>query len=206
MINNNNHSYVDLGLPSGILWATCNLGAKSPEERGLYFSWGETNGYAIENDDKLFEHSDYKLWDDSIKPEHAIKYNSQDEKMILEPEDDAVHVNLGGDWRMPTQEEFDELIKHTNNKAFTFNGVKGRKFINKKDESKFIFIPYSGYCNYGQRHKLGVGGYLWSSSLSKLCKAWAHALGFIGSDILVISDCRYIGFPIRGVIEKKDLS
>ena len=99
-INNNGYDYVDLGLPSGTLWATCNVGASSPEKYGLYFAWGETTGYTSEQvpDVRAFTEDEYKAG-----PAASISAD-------LTLEQDAAHVNLGGNWRMPTKDECQELL------------------------------------------------------------------------------------------------
>ena len=99
----NGHDYVDLGLPSGTLWATMNVGASEPSGAGLYFQWGDTSGYTANqvgtgDGEKKFssDFSDYKF---GFYPNYS-KYATEGAK--LELEDDAAHVNMGGDWHMPT--------------------------------------------------------------------------------------------------------
>ena len=128
----NGHEYVDLGLPSGLKWATCNVGASKPEEYGDYFAWGETvpyyePGYAQENpqthwkdDNKKtygYNWKSYKWLNDSGKALTKYCNNSYygedgftDSKTTLDPEDDAASYNWGGSWRMPTKGDFDELL------------------------------------------------------------------------------------------------
>ena len=89
----NGHEFVDLGLPSGTLWATCNVGATSPEQAGLYFAWGETVGYTAEQ-----VKSGERVFD-------KVSYKARDILKNLTLEQDVAHVNLGGNWRMPTQKE-----------------------------------------------------------------------------------------------------
>ena len=95
----NGHPFVDLGLPSGLLWATCNVGATSPEQAGLYFAWGETKGYTAEQIGAL-ERSFYE------SSYNAGKTASISADLTLEQ--DAAHVCMGGDWRMPTKKEWDD--------------------------------------------------------------------------------------------------
>ena len=99
------YEYVDLGLPSGNLWAKCNIGADTEEDAGLYFQWGDTQGYTAEQVgvDKQFgsNFSDYKWYGDG----GFTKYNTVDNKLTLDLEDDAAHVLMGGNWRMPTSDE-----------------------------------------------------------------------------------------------------
>ena len=94
----NGHEYLDLGLPSGLLWATCNVGATSPEQTGLYFAWGETTGFTVEQ---------IENGERSFKKEY---YKATDIPADLTLEQDAAHIHMGGKWRMPTKDEFQELI------------------------------------------------------------------------------------------------
>ena len=114
----NGHAYIDLGLTSGTKWAKMNVGASSEKEAGLYFAWGETTGYTasqVGTDDgkKAFSPSDYKWAEDGGST--ITKYNASDKKTHLELTDDAAHVNWGGDWHMPTKEQYIELLKETKN-------------------------------------------------------------------------------------------
>ena len=102
-INNNGYDYVDLELPSGTLWATCNIGASKPSEYGLYFQWGDTVGYSPDQigfgeGKKVFSFDDYK-WSPSGDGDTFTKYTNTGD--TLELEDDAAHVHMGGDWHMP---------------------------------------------------------------------------------------------------------
>ena len=102
VIETNGHECVDLGLPSGTLWATCNVGATNPEGYGDYFAWGETA-----NKEK-YKWSTY--FDTNNFGKTYTKYYNNGGKTVLDPEDDAAHVNWGGSWRMPTKAEWQELI------------------------------------------------------------------------------------------------
>lgn len=103
--------FVDLGLPSGTLWATTNIGAETPYEAGLYFAWGETDGYKGKDvgTKRNFVLTEYKYYG-GTQQSSLTKYNDNDQKTILDLEDDAAFVNCGGDWMMPTKEQFAELI------------------------------------------------------------------------------------------------
>lgn len=125
-VNANGHEYVDLGLPSGTLWATMNVGASSEKDAGLYFAWGETQGYAASQvgtgeGQKAFSWSDYALTEDSGST--MSKYNASDNKTNLELTDDAAHVNWGGDWHMPNRAQCIELFKETKNGFVTNAGA-----------------------------------------------------------------------------------
>lgn len=119
----NGHEYVDLGLPSGTLWAKMNVGAESETDAGLYFAWGETQGYTASQvgTDKQFSWDDYALTEDSGST--MSKYNASDNKTHLELTDDAANVNMGGDWHMPTNEQTIELFKKTKNGFVTNAGA-----------------------------------------------------------------------------------
>lgn len=118
------YEYVDLGLPSGTLWAKMNVGASSETDYGLYFAWGETQGYTASQvgTDKQFSSVDYKF-NPSGDGSTFTKYNSTDNKIVLEAEDDAASVNMGGEWHMPTTDQCYELLKETTNGFVTNEGV-----------------------------------------------------------------------------------
>ena len=116
-IGGGTYEYVDLGLPSHLKWAKCNVGANSEEELGLLFQWGDTQGYTAEQVGngkglKAFSWADYKFSIDGSDSNFS-KYNASDNKTVLDPEDDAAHANMGGNWRMPTFAEYKELCKNT---------------------------------------------------------------------------------------------
>ena len=159
--------YVDLGLPSGKKWAKCNLGANSEEEYGLYFAWGETVGYTDRQVgiDKYFAYSDYKF---NIGPnEYNLykKYNETDEKTILDLEDDAAYNMLGENWRMPTKDDFKELIENTTNEVISINNVKGIKFTSKHN-SNYIFLPFAGQVELGIMVNVDYNFHYWVSNLT----------------------------------------
>ena len=146
------HEWVDLGLPSGTLWATCNVGANSPEEYGDYFAWGETKPKTKYDSSTYFD-SDY------------LKYKNSDGKTVLAPEDDAATVNWGSGWQMPNLDQMKELNNsdYTTEEWTTQNGVNGRK-VTSKSNGNSIFLPAAGYCKSDLYHA-GSRGYYWSSSL-----------------------------------------
>lgn len=199
---------VDLGLPSGTKWATCNVGASKPSEAGLYFQWGDTQGYSADqvgtgDGQKKFasDWSDYKwhLSGDSYDNVAFTKYTTPDAK--LELEDDAAHVHMGGDWHMPTKKQFIELINLTSKYFTTSDGVNGVTFRSNKDESKSIFIPMAGGAWNGSLNKIGNVGFIWSPMLynsNNMYRGLYFQLA-LGNMTLVFAS-RYDGFPIRGVI------
>ena len=124
----NGHAYVDLGLRSGTKWAKMNVGASSETDRGLYFAWGEIQGYTASQvgtgeGQKAFRLSDYKFYNPRGDGSTFIKYNASDKKTHLELTDDAAHVNWGGDWHMPNRAQCLELLTGTKNGFVTVAGV-----------------------------------------------------------------------------------
>ena len=193
-----NTEYVDLGL--SVKWAKCNVGAESETDAGLYFAWGETTGYTASQvgTDKQFSWSDYKYGNSSS---NLTKYNQSDGKTVLESTDDAARVIMGGDWRMPTQTEIQELLKNTNKEWTQVNGVNGYKFTSNKEgyQNNSIFIPAAGGCNDGSVYSVGGDGSVWSSSLNTSYPGNAWGLNFYSGDCYVNGSSRYYGQSVRGV-------
>lgn len=133
----NGHDYVDFGLTSGTLWATCNVGASSPEEVGDYFAYGEVRPKSI------YTLDNYRYYNSQY--DEITKYSSSDYKSELEIVDDAANVVMGGDWIIPSTFAFIELFQSTNTGETTMNGVSGIGFTSKTDSSKSIFIPYCDF-------------------------------------------------------------
>ena len=183
---------VDLGLPSGTIWAACNLGASSPEECGDYYAWGET-----ELKDK-YSWNNYKFGTEN----NLTKYNKEDNKTILDPEDDAAHVVLGGKWHMTKKKQIEELVENATNEESELNGVKGRLFTSKINNNK-LFFPYSGYKSGVDIHGKGMLTYCLSSSLYEHSYNYATTL-FSNSDYSQF-ECshRFNGRTVRGVLDKK---
>lgn len=192
----NGHEYVDLGL--SVKWATCNVGATSPEDYGGYYAWGETE----EKDD--YSWSTYK-WckgssDTMTKYCTNSSYGTVDNKTTLEPQDDVAHVKWGGSWRMPTEAEQDELHNNCTWTWTTQNGVKGYKVTSKKNGNS-IFLPAAGY-RYGTNfYNCGGNGYYWSSSLFEGCSDLALGLYFNSSSCDWYGFNRYYGRSVRPVSE-----
>ena len=132
--------YVDLGLPSGNLWAECNLGASSPEAYGDYYAWGEVEPK------QEYTYPNHKWYKEGAPSLGFTKYNNEDGKLTLEDEDDAVIQKLGNGWRTPTLADFRELTnqKYTTIKKTTLNGVVGYQITSKKNK-KSIFIPCASF-------------------------------------------------------------
>ena len=197
----NGHEYVEIG---GLKWATMNIGATSPEEAGLYFAWGDTQGYTAEQagygeGQKYFGWEDYKYGnpDDT----GITKYNETDGKTILEPSDDAAVANWGGSWRMPTTDDFQALGAAVNTAWTQVNGVYGILCTDIEDSSKTLFFPAAGYCSDGGVIYVGDEGDYWSSSLSTDDRQNAYNLYFVSySYNWGFSNYRCCGFSVRPVI------
>ena len=198
--------YVDLGLPSGTLWATCNVGANSPEEYGDYFAWGETKPKTTYN------WSTYKYGSYSRLRKYCknSSYGTVDNKTELEPSDDAATANWGSEWQMPSEEQYDELINssYTTTTWTTLNGVNGRMIVSKSNGNS-IFLPAAGYRFDTSLHDAGSDGNYWSRSLyaSPLNTSdnsiKAYYLGFNSSSIYTSYNYRCYGLSVRPVRVKK---
>lgn len=172
--DNSNHEYVDLGLPSGTLWATCNVGANVPEEAGDYYSWGETE---TKNE---YIYATYK-WcngtDRSLtKYCTSSEYGTVDNKTRLDIEDDAARSKWGSCWRIPTNAELTELIEHCTWVWTTTNGINGYKVTGSNGKS--IFLPAAGNRVRQELLSMGRDGGYWSSDLSDRYANCAYALYF----------------------------
>ncbi len=159
------HEFVDLGLPSGTLWATCNVGADLPEGYGDYIAWGETQQKVGPYNFTTYKYcveSPHKLTKYCTKPDYGY-YWFVDNLTVLLPEDDAATVNWGDDWRMPTSDEWEELANTCSSIWTTLNGINGRLFTGTNGET--LFLPASG--QYGNYEIGGVGNhaFYWSNSL-----------------------------------------
>ncbi|MBQ3738415.1 MAG: hypothetical protein IKG81_16305 [Bacteroidales bacterium] len=171
----NGHEYVDLGLPSGLLWATCNVGADAPEEYGDYFAWGETTPKDTYN----WSTYQYVYMDRLTKYCSASSYGYNgftDNLTVLQPSDDAATANWGSGWCMPTRAQWEELLQNTTNTWITQDGVNGRLFIATNGNT--LFLPAAGYRWDGGLYYAGNAGDYWSSSLSTGRPRSAWSFGF----------------------------
>ena len=198
------YEYVDLDLPSGLKWAKCNVGAETETDYGDYFMWGSTKPNT--DDDCTLESYRYCNGSDITltKYNNISFFGTVDNITTLETTDDAARANMGGDWRMPTRDEIQELVDNTDNEwveDYNGSGVNGRKFTSKTDGSKYIFIPAAGYCLDGSVYNVGSGGYVWGSSLYTSNPYYAWGLYFYSDDCLMYDNRRYSGRSVRGVMD-----
>ena len=175
---------VDLGLPSGRKWANMNLGANTPNESGLYFAWGDTEGHEDGSDDTFYR-SDYE-----DRPASKIDTD-------LPLEHDAAHAMLGGDWHMPTKEDFQELYDNCKRSWVDVEGKKGCLFTSKINGNS-IFLPAAGDYNGTSLYDRGSYGYYWSASFND--SSYAYFLYFFSSGVYPQGlNSRYYGFSVRAV-------
>lgn len=180
----NGHDYINLGLPSGTMWATCNVGAENPEDYGDYFAWGETQSKASYSESNyVYSHGGYN---------QLAKYCSQsdfgfdgftDNLTTLESSDDAATANWGEGWSTPTNKQWVELLTKCSYSWTTINGVKGCQFTGRNGNT--IFLPAASSRSDEDSRSVGDDGSYWSSSLNKGFPEYAKGFKFIIS----FNDC-----------------
>ena len=195
---NNNHEYVDLGLPSGTKWATCNVGASSPEKYGDYFAWGETEPKTT------YSWDTYKWYNGSSST--FTKYNTisdcgiVDDKIVLDPEDDAATINWGSKWRMPTEAEWTELRNNCTWTWTTRNGVNGYT-VKSKINGNSILLPAAGMRGSDILYFAGSCGFYWSSSLDTDEPYYAWNVHFLSDNVNRNNMNRCSGQSVRPVLK-----
>ena len=197
--------YVDLGL--SVKWATCNVGATLASDDGLLFQFGRVDGYRYNDNNNQFRtnaQNKQDTGDEYIPVTTSGKvYKTGD---ILELEDDAAHVNMGGIWKMPTKDELQELIDNTTYDVVTVNGVQGMLFTSTKPgyEGKHIFIPFmQGYWSDGRFAGAGSDASVLSSQVRPSNVIYAYSLDFDSSGYANVgSNFRSCAFSVRGVFKK----
>ncbi|MBR5984075.1 MAG: hypothetical protein IK025_10215, partial [Bacteroidales bacterium] len=172
----NGHAWVDLGLPSGTRWATCNVGASTPTAYGNYYAWGETTTKTTYN---------------------SSTYTYSDNPTTLPSNRDAATANWGSGWRMPTSAEMQELVDNCTVTWTTQNGVNGRLFTGPNGNS--IFLPAAGYRFDSDPNTAGSYGYYWSSSLYSDYPYYAWYLRFYSDGCSMTYGSRYAGLSVRPV-------
>lgn len=196
----NGHQFVDLGLPSGTKWATCNVGASKPEESGDYFAWGETL-VRIKNTDDIYNYRDS---DGLTKYCNNYVYGKDgfvDNKIELDLTDDVANQQWGSSWRIPSKGQCEELINNTSCKWITINGVDGCLFRGINGNS--IFLPAAGYRLGMQIVLEGIFGRFWLRTLNEEDPYTAYGLYFDSDDVFVngLINNRWCGQTVRPVLE-----
>lgn len=208
---------IDLGLPSGIKWASFNLGASKPEEYGGYYAWGEVETYYSsleplmwkEGKEAGYDWPSYKWCNGEANkltkycPASMASYwdgaGIPDGKTVLDPEDDAAYVNLGGNWRMPTDDEWTELRENCTWSWTTQNGVDG--YLVTGPNGNRIFFPAAGLRSNTSLYYAGSDGDYWSSSLYTDSPHFARGVQFNSDNVGTIYSSRYYGHSVRPVTE-----
>ena len=169
---------VDLGLPSGTMWAKYNIGATSETDYGDLFAWGATEPYRLNGTTPIDNTGNY-----------ASSYANKIQHDLY-PNEDAATVHWGKGWKMPTKAQFDELLANTTYTWTTISGVNGGKFT--ASNGNYIFLPAAGFVNGGARGGLATVGYFWSRTLG-----WEL---YVSADRLNIGTFnRHFGFSVRPV-------
>lgn len=223
------HEYVDLGLPGGVLWATCNIGAETPQDNGLYFAWGDATGYA-RNEAHTFDWAHYKwMTPGETSPNHVTKYTFADGSTgscwyqngyyigstidgvkyknltNLLPNDDAATTHWGHGWRMPSEQEFKDLIdsQYTTCEVINTKNVYALK-ITSKSNGNSILLPLAGYRQDSALNSDCKAGRYWSSTLSRVNSTGGYCLRFsTSSSRLELSpNNRSLGASVRPVRNK----
>lgn len=175
-----------MGLPSGLQWASCNVGAAKPSDLGLYFSWGNIEGHGLDEE--------YDFSQDVYDSTPAASIAAD-----LSLDQDAARAYLGEPWRMPASIEFQELCDNCTIVEDTLNGVFGCLFTSNINGNK-IFLPLAGYFSGTSLNFRGSQGFYWSSTYGSA--AGARTLAMRGSTVTPQNSTpRYFGLPIRAVIQ-----
>lgn len=208
LIYTNGYDYVDMGEAGK--WATCNVGATAPKESGLYFQWGDTQGYTTDQvmgGEKEFDMFNYKFFSSQGLTKYCNDEKSgfADNLITLKLADDAAHVHMGGDWRMPTKDEFAKLFdlcKHSWINNYEGTGVDGIELVLATDPSKQLFFPSTGYAYEGDGVISDSYTYVWSSSLDTSYPFNGHGLEYPSTNptSMVRPFDRGWGFPVRGIL------
>ena len=202
----NGFEYVDLGLPSGTMWATCNVGADTPEDEGLLFQFGQVDGYKYGDTNHRFRSNYLNIHDTGNKyVPLTISGKVYKENEILDLADDAAHINMGGAWRMPTKDEFEELYYNTTHNVVTVNGVNGMMYTSNINGHQ-LFIPFTRGCYYNEDWENWDRSYniVWSSQVhaSYICNVYNLYCDFHGATKMY-NDSRSSAFSVRGVFVNK---
>ena len=194
----NGHEWVNLGLPNGTLWATCNVGAVVPEGYGDGFAWGETEPKS----NYYWSTYKYCMGEKNTFTKYCNNFlyginGFTDNLTTLLPEDDAATINWGNGWHIPTKEQWQELCDNTTSTWTTQNGINGRLFT--ASNGQCLFLPASG--SYWGRERIGIGvdGDYWSSSLNIDYPGDAWYFGFSSNDYGIVNYRRDYGPSVRPV-------
>ena len=215
------YKIINLNLPSGTIWADKNVGAENPWENGLYFSWGNVDGHAVDENSNV---TDGYSFDENT---YSTTLGGQYTGSTLDAEHDAATVNMGDGWRMPTSAETLELVENTDHYYIGDDGniiagpfnyenkipkkegykklrsicfVKKGEEFNYNDRSNFIEFPFAGICSCSLLDVEYFYGYVWSNSVLDSATEYARNLILISDGRLYGDNCfRFLGHSVRGV-------
>ena len=199
----NGYKYITI---NNVKWAINNVGATSDGDGGLFFQWGDTQGYTAAqigsgSGKKYFAWPDYKYGDGTSSPtgNSFTKYNPIDNKTTLDSSDDAATVNMGSSWRTPTYSELSALGNAIIDVG-KFNSIYGSVFTDSNNSSKFLFIPWAGKANAGAVYNNNTSGSYWTSTLrSDSDKKTARIGLMILTPNLTSGELRYMGDRVRAI-------
>ena len=203
----NGHYYVDLGLPSKTMWATCNIGADKVTDSGLLFQWGRVNGYKYGDANHKFRTNAQNLEDGSTSEYIPITSSGKtyDKNEILDLADDAAHVNMGGKWMMPTQTQYSEMFSNTT--CTVIKDLKNKQKVigmlfTSKINNKRLFVPFAGYWYNGSFASAGSHARVWSSQVhpSDVHITYGLSCGLSGY-AYIYNLTRSYAFSVRGVFQ-----
>lgn len=192
---------VDLGFANHLLWATCNLGADSPEKTGNFYAWAETekkDSYALDN---------YKWMKDGVsftkytfsKDQKDVEMEVIDNKTVMDASDDPAKAALGSRWSTPSDGDFTELVSRCDWRCCKLNGEWGYLFTSKVNGNS-IFMPLAGFMDETDNFHIQSLGYYWTTKMSNDTReAKMFVLNRPENNPVAKSEERYLGFPIRPV-------
>ena len=200
LFNANGYDYVDMG-EAGI-WSMYNTGSIDVSDPGLFYQWGDVNGYSVEqiqNGEKYFWWSDYCFSESGTNS--CDKYNSSDSLTTLQSEDDAAKNFLGGDWQMPSKEDWNKLFELCDSELTVENGVTGLRLTLASDQEKQLFLPCNGMAQMDEIKFSGSNAYYWSSDLNQndILAYNVFANEFVENGNNTQERC--IGMNVRGIIK-----
>ena len=205
----NGYEYIDLGLPSGTMWATCNVGANKPEDEGLLFQFGRVDGYKYGDKNHKFKTKYQNLLDGSSSVYTPVTTSGKVYKAndILDLVDDAAHVNMGGKWMMPTNDQLKELHKNTKHEIERIDGIKGMLFTSNINNNQ-LFVPFTGFWHNDNFIDAGINTSIWSSQIRASSTVYAYRIYCSSGNGVYTNNFYYrsAAYSVRGVFKSNDTS
>ena len=205
----NGYEYVDLGLPSKTMWATCNVGADKPEDEGLLFQFGRVDGYKYGDKNHKFKTKYQNLLDGSSSVYTPVTTSGKVYKAndILDLADDAAHVNMGGKWMMPTNDQLKELHKNTKHEIERIDGIKGMLFTSNINNNQ-LFVPFTGFWHNDNFIDAGINTSIWYSQIRASSTVYAYRIYCSSGNGVYTNNFYYRSdaYSVRGVFKSNDTS